>query len=85
MSIVTGEISEHEDAVTLLRACFPGGSITCAPKVRAMEIITDIERAARGIYCGAIGFVGFDGTYEEVLAKAKRIFDAFRFETQEPF
>ncbi|WP_439402586.1 aminodeoxychorismate synthase component I [Bradyrhizobium sp. DASA03068] len=61
VSIVTGELSGSQDAVTLLRACFPGGSITGAPKVRSMEIITEIERVARQIYCGAIGFIGFNG------------------------
>ncbi|WP_271566647.1 chorismate-binding protein [Bradyrhizobium sp. CCBAU 11386] len=67
MSIVTGEISEHEDAVTLLRAC-SRAAITGAPKVRAMEIITEIERLARGLYCGAIAFVGFDGHMDTNIA-----------------
>ncbi|MCK1521621.1 anthranilate synthase component I family protein, partial [Bradyrhizobium sp. 17] len=61
VSIVTGTLAGDEDAVTLLRACFPGGSITGAPKVRAMQIITEIERVAREVYCGAIGFIGFNG------------------------
>lgn len=47
VSIVKGELAEYEDAVTLLRACFPGGSVTGAPKVRAMEIIREIERVSR--------------------------------------
>lgn len=59
-STVTGELREGEDAVTLLRACFPGGSVTGAPKVRSMEIITEIERVARELYCGTIGFIGFN-------------------------
>jgi para-aminobenzoate synthetase component I len=113
-SVVTGELVADQDAVTLLRACFPGGSITGAPKVRSMEIIAEIERVARQVYCGAIGFIGFNGhmdtniairtvtiddglavfhagggitamsdpeaEYEETLAKAQRIFDAFRAE-----
>ncbi|MGY3509135.1 anthranilate/para-aminobenzoate synthase component I [Bradyrhizobium sp. USDA 3051] len=111
VSVVTGEIASDQDAVSLLRACFPGGSITGAPKVRAMQIITEIEGVARNVYCGAIGFIGFNGhmdtniairtvtiddglaafhagsgitamskpeaEYEETLAKAQRIFDAF--------
>ncbi|MET4261414.1 para-aminobenzoate synthetase component 1 [Bradyrhizobium sp. S3.12.5] len=119
VSVVTGELSERQDAVTLLRACFPGGSITGAPKVRAMEIITDIEGVAREVYCGAIGFIGFNGymdtniairtvtidderavfhagsgitamsdpeaEYEETLAKAQRMFDAFGPETPGAF
>lgn len=115
VSTVTGELAAGEDALTLLRACFPGGSITGAPKIRAMAIIAEIERVARGIYCGAIGFIGFNGQmdtniairtvtiddghavflagggitamsdpeaeYDETLAKAQRIFEAFRAET----
>ncbi|MGY3611137.1 MULTISPECIES: aminodeoxychorismate synthase component I [unclassified Bradyrhizobium] len=119
VSTVTGELAGDEDAVSLLRACFPGGSITGAPKVRAMEIIAEIERVAREIYCGAIGFIGFNGhmdtniairtvtfdddlavflagsgitamsdpeaEYDETLAKAQRIFDAFRADTSGAF
>ncbi|MDA9393129.1 para-aminobenzoate synthase [Bradyrhizobium sp. CCBAU 45394] len=115
VSTVTGELAQGEDAVSLLRACFPGGSITGAPKVRSMEVIAEIERVARQVYCGAIGFIGFNGhmdtnvairtvticddvaefhagsgitalsdpeaEYEETLAKAQRIFDAFAADT----
>ena len=48
----------------LLRAAFPGGSITGAPKVRAMEIIAELEPTARGPYCGSLGYVGFDGAMD---------------------
>ncbi|MCK1517556.1 aminodeoxychorismate synthase component I [Bradyrhizobium sp. 190] len=68
VSIVTGELAEEQDAVTLLRACFPGGSITGAPKVRSMEIIAEIERVARDVYCGAIGFIGFNGHMDTNIA-----------------
>ncbi|MET4260898.1 para-aminobenzoate synthetase component 1 [Bradyrhizobium sp. S3.12.5] len=112
VSIVRGQLSGDHDAVSLLRACFPGGSITGAPKVRSMQIIANIEGIAREVYCGAIGFIGFSGymdsniairtvtlddsqavfhagsgitamsdpeaEYDETLAKAQRIFDAFR-------
>jgi para-aminobenzoate synthetase component 1 len=61
VSTVTGELGEGTDAVDLLRATFPGGSITGAPKVRAMEIIAELEPTRRGPYCGAIGWIGFDG------------------------
>ncbi len=115
VSVVTGTLAANHDAVTLLQACFPGGSVTGAPKVRSMEIIAEVERTAREIYCGAIGFVGFNGRmdtsvairtvtigdgvavfhagggitamsepnaeYEETLAKAQRIFEAFRVDT----
>ena len=61
VSTVTGELRPELDAVDLLRACFPGGSVTGCPKIRAMEIIDELEPTCRGIYCGAIGFLGFDG------------------------
>jgi para-aminobenzoate synthetase component 1 len=68
VSVVTGALAADHDAVSLLRACFPGGSITGAPKVRAMEIITEIEQTAREIYCGAIGFIGFNGRMDTNVA-----------------
>ncbi|MGY8639158.1 aminodeoxychorismate synthase component I [Bradyrhizobium sp. 14AA] len=114
VSIVRGKLARDQDAVSLLLACFPGGSVTGAPKVRSMEVIAEIERVARDIYCGAIGFFGFNGQmdtniairtvtindglavfhagggvtamsdpeaeHEETLAKAQRIFAAFRTE-----
>jgi len=60
-SVVRGRLAPGRDAVDLIAASFPGGSITGAPKIRAMDIITQIEGAARGVYCGAIGYIGFDG------------------------
>lgn len=64
VSIVTGKLSGGKDAVDLLRGCFPGGSITGAPKIRAMEIIDELEPVRRGIYCGALGYIGFNGTMD---------------------
>jgi para-aminobenzoate synthetase component 1 len=61
VSTVTAELKAGMDAVDLLRATFPGGSITGAPKIRAMEIIAELEPNARGPYCGSIGWLGFDG------------------------
>jgi len=61
VSTVTGTLRPDVDAVTALAACFPGGSITGAPKVRAMEIIRELECSPRGIYCGALGWLGFNG------------------------
>jgi para-aminobenzoate synthetase component 1 len=61
VSTVRGTLRGNEDAVSALAACFPGGSITGAPKKRAMEIISELEESPRGIYCGAIGWLGFNG------------------------
>lgn len=61
VSTVTGHLADGVDAVALLRAAFPGGSITGAPKLRAMEIIEELEPHRRGVYCGAVGWLGFNG------------------------
>ena len=64
VSTVTGVLAETRDAFDLLRAAFPGGSVTGAPKIRAMEIIAELERAPRGVYCGAIGYVSATGAMD---------------------
>jgi len=64
VSAVFGELAEGNTPLDLLRAAFPGGSITGAPKVRAMEIIAELEPTARGPYCGSLGYVGFDGAMD---------------------
>ena len=64
VSVVTGELAPGKDAIDLLCAAFPGGSITGAPKIRAMEIIAELEPTRRGPYCGSIGYVGFDGSMD---------------------
>ncbi|MGH6863631.1 MAG: aminodeoxychorismate synthase component I, partial [Methylocella sp.] len=64
VSSVVGRLREGQGAADLLAAAFPGGSVTGAPKVRAMEIIAEMEGHARGPYCGAIGYIGFDGTMD---------------------
>ncbi len=64
VSIVTGELAPGKTAIDLLRAAFPGGSITGAPKIRAMEIIAELEPTRRGPYCGSIGYIGFDGAMD---------------------
>ncbi len=64
VSTVRGRLGGGKDALDLLRDCFPGGSITGAPKLRAMEIIEELETHRRGIYCGSIGYVGLDGAMD---------------------
>lgn len=68
VSTVTGQLAEGGDAVGLLRAAFPGGSITGAPKLRAMQIIEELEPNRRGVYCGAIGWLGFNGDMDSNIA-----------------
>jgi para-aminobenzoate synthetase component 1 len=58
VSIVTGQVRPEVSAVDILRATFPGGSITGCPKIRAMEIIDELEPHVRHVYCGAIGYLG---------------------------
>ena len=61
---VLAELRPGTSHAELLRATFPGGSITGAPKIRAMEIIAELEPTARGAYCGSLGYVGFDGSLD---------------------
>jgi len=64
VSTVIGELERNADAVDLIRAAFPGGSITGAPKVRAMEIIAELEPTQRGVYCGSIGYISATGAMD---------------------
>ena len=65
---VEGILHERFDLVDLLRATFPGGSITGAPKIRAMEIIDELEPTARGVYTGSIGYIDFRGNADLNIA-----------------
>ncbi|MDD5753809.1 MAG: aminodeoxychorismate synthase component I [Methylococcales bacterium] len=68
VSTVTGELAANHHALDLLQHCFPGGSITGAPKIRAMEIIEELEPNRRGVYCGAIGYISFNGNMDTNIA-----------------
>ena len=64
MATIQGRLRRDVSFVDLLRATFPGGSITGAPKIRAMEIIEELEPTRRGPYCGAIGYLAPGGRME---------------------
>ena len=68
VSIIVAKLKPNKNAVDVLRNCFPGGSITGAPKLRAMQIIEELEPHRRGLYCGAIGYIGFDGDMDTNIA-----------------
>ena len=64
VSIISGQLRSGMSPPDLLEACFPGGSISGAPKIRAMEIIAELENNTRGPYTGALGYIGFDGAMD---------------------
>ena len=64
VSVVRGDLAEDAHPLDLLEAAFPGGSVTGAPKIRAMEIIAELEPDSRGAYCGSLGTIGFNGTMD---------------------
>ena len=68
VATVRGTLRSDADRIDLLKSCFPGGSITGAPKIRAMELIDELEPTNRGVYTGAIGYFGFDGTMDLNIA-----------------
>lgn len=68
VSTVVGELHPGRDVVDLLRASFPGGSITGAPKIRSMEIIDELEPTARSVYTGSLGYLGYNGNYDLNIA-----------------
>lgn len=68
VSTVRGQLRQGMTSADLLAACFPGGSVTGAPKRRAMEIIAELEPTTRGPYCGAIGWLGADGNMDSAIA-----------------
>ncbi|MGH7411966.1 MAG: anthranilate synthase component I family protein, partial [Candidatus Methylomirabilis sp.] len=67
VSNIKGVLEEGHDAFDLLRACFPAGTVTGAPKIRAMEIIEELEGVRRGPYAGAVGYFGFSGNMDTCI------------------
>ncbi len=68
VSNVSGEVLDGRDAIDVLRSTFPAGTLSGAPKVRAMQIIDELEGIPRGIYGGAVGYIGFDGNLDMAIA-----------------
>ena len=68
VSQVDGNLRDGEDALSLLQATFPAGTVSGAPKVRAMQLISEIEGTRRGVYAGALGYIGFDGALDTCIA-----------------
>lgn len=68
VSTVTGVLADQSSAIDLLKGCFPGGSITGAPKKRAMEIIEELEPVKRSVYCGSIGYISATGRMDTNIA-----------------
>jgi len=68
VSNVTGKLREGQDAIDVLKATFPAGTVSGAPKVRAMEIIEELEPEDRGVYSGAVGYIGWNGNMDTAIA-----------------
>ena len=68
VSTVVGELQDDKDVVDVIKATFPGGSITGAPKIRSMEIIDELEPTQRSVYTGSIGYIGFNGDMDLNIA-----------------
>ncbi len=64
VSVVEGDLEHNRSILDIIPACFPGGSITGAPKIRAMQVIEELEDSSRGVYCGCIGYFGFNGNVD---------------------
>lgn len=78
VSTVTGELSDGATAIDVLRDAFPGGSITGAPKIRAMEIIEELEPTRRSLYCGSLGYLSADGQMDTSIAIRTLVCDGNR-------
>jgi anthranilate synthase component 1 len=65
---VVGELRADKTAYDVMRATFPAGTVSGSPKVRAMQVINELERSKRGVYAGAVGYFGFDGNHDSCIA-----------------
>ncbi len=77
-SQISGELREDRNAIDVLRATFPAGTVSGAPKVRAMQIIDDLEPVKRGPYAGVVGYVDFSGNLDTAIAIRSMVFDGTR-------
>jgi anthranilate synthase component 1 len=68
VSNVTGQLHKGKDAFDVLKATFPAGTVSGAPKIRAMEIISELEPVKRGVYSGAVGYIGWSGNLDTAIA-----------------
>jgi anthranilate synthase component 1 len=68
VSEVKGRLRTDRTSLDALKACFPAGTVSGAPKVRAMEIISELESVSRGAYAGAVGYLGFNGSLDTCIA-----------------
>jgi anthranilate synthase component 1 len=68
VSVVEGQLADDQDRLDALVACFPAGTVSGAPKVRAMQIINDLETTPRGVYAGAVGYLDFAGNLDFCIA-----------------
>jgi anthranilate synthase component I len=68
VSNVTGHLQKKRNAYDVMRATFPAGTVSGSPKVRAMQIINELEKSKRGVYAGAVGYFGFDGNHDSCIA-----------------
>ncbi len=75
VSDVTGDLSEDHDEYDLVRASFPAGTVSGAPKVRAMEIIAELEKSKRGPYAGAVGYFNYNGNFDSAITIRTVILD----------
>ena len=68
VSQVTGKLAKNKNAFDLMRATFPAGTVSGAPKIRAMQIISELEQTCRSAYAGALGYFGFEGNHDSCIA-----------------